>query len=190
MTAFKLNLDTIQLSDEQFYKLCQNNHELQLETTKAGDLIIMPPVGGDSGNREADLIIDLGIWNRKSLLGYTFSSSTVFKLPNGGNRSPDAAWIKKERWESLTTEQRRKFPPIAPDFAIELRSATDDLEMLPEKMLEYMDAGVKLGWLINPQEQQVEIYRQGMDIEVRSLPTKLSGESLLPGFELSLSQYL
>ncbi|MEO0933767.1 MAG: Uma2 family endonuclease [Cyanobacteria bacterium J06641_2] len=190
MTAITLNLEAIQLSDEQFYELCQNNHELQLERTKTGDLIIISPVGGDSGNREADLIIDLGIWNRQNNLGYTFSSSTVFKLPNGANRSPDAAWIKKERWESLTPEQRRKFPTIAPDFVIELRSATDDLEMLREKMLEYMDAGVKLGWLINPQEQQVEIYRQGVDVEVRSLPTKLSGGSFLPGFELSLSRYL
>ncbi|MEO1560394.1 MAG: Uma2 family endonuclease, partial [Cyanobacteria bacterium J06632_19] len=174
---------------EQFYKLCQNNHELQFERTKTGDLIIMPPVGGDSGNREADLIIDLGIWNRQTALGYTFSSSTVFKLPNGANRSPDAAWIKKERWESLTPEQRPKFPPIAPDFIIELRSARDDLEMLREKMLEYMDAGVKLAWLINPQEQQVEVYRQGIDMEVKSLPTELSGESLLLGFQLSLSRY-
>ncbi|MEO1431261.1 MAG: Uma2 family endonuclease [Cyanobacteria bacterium J06632_19] len=190
MTAFKLNLDTIQLSDEQFYKLCQNNHQLQFERTKTGDLIIMPPMGGDSGNREADLIIDLGIWNRQANLGYTFSSSTVFKLPNGANRFPDAAWIKKGRWESLTPEQRRKFPPIAPDFVIELRSATDDLEMLREKMLEYMDAGVKLGWLINPQEQQVEVYRQGVDVEVKSLPTELFGGNLLPGFELSLSRYL
>ena len=190
MTAFKLYLDTIQLSDEQFYKLCLNNHELQLERTKTGDLIIMPPVGGDSGNREADLIIDLGIWNRQNNLGYTFSSSTVFKLPNGANRSPNAAWIKKERWESLTPEQRRKFPPIAPDFVIELRSATDDLEILREKMLEYMDAGVKLAWLINPQEQQVEIYRQGMYVEIKNLPTELRSDNLLPGFKLSLSRYL
>ncbi len=189
MTAFKLNLDRIQLNDDEFYQLCQNNHELQFERTKTGDLIIMPPVGGDSGNREADLIIDLGVWNRQTNLGYTFSSSTVFKLPNGGNRSPDTAWIKKERWEALTPEQRRKFPPIAPDFVIELRSATDDLEMLREKMLEYMDAGVELAWLINPQEQQVEVYRQGVDVEVRNLPTELSSESLLPGFKLSLSRY-
>ncbi len=184
-----LNLDTIPLSDEQFYQLCQNNREFKFERTVKGELIIMSPVGGESGNREADLIIDLGIWNRQTNLDFTFSSSTVFKLPNGADRSPDVAWVKRERWEALSAEQRRKFPPIAPDFVIELRSATDDLETLQNKMQEYMDAGVKLGWLLNPQEQQVEIYRQGQNVEVRNLPTQLSGENLLPGFSLILSTY-
>lgn len=190
MNALTLNLDTVHLTDEQFYQLCQNNHEFNFEITAKGELIIMSPVGGDSGNREANLITDLGIWNRQTKLGFTFSSSTVFKLPNGANRSPDVAWIKRERWEVLTPEQRRKFPPIAPDFVIELRSATDDLKMLRDKMQEYMDAGVKLGWLINPQQQQVEIYRLGQNLEVRNLPTELSGENLLPGFTLNLSPYL
>ncbi|MDZ8240682.1 MAG: Uma2 family endonuclease [Nostoc sp. ChiQUE01a] len=189
MSPLTLKLDTVDLSDEQFYHLCQNNRELKFERTARGELIIMSPVGGESGNREADLIIDLGIWNRQTGLGYTFSSSTIFKLPNGGDRSPDAAWIKRERWQALTPEQRRKFPPIAPDFVIELRSATDDLEMLHSKMQEYMDAGVQLAWLINPQQQQVEIYRQKQDVEVRNLPTQLSGEDVLPGFSLSLSCY-
>ncbi|MFB2970879.1 Uma2 family endonuclease [Aerosakkonema sp. BLCC-F183] len=189
MSGLTLNLDTVHLSDEQFYQLCQNNRDLNFERTGRGELIIMPPVGGDSGNREADLIADLVIWNRQTNLGYTFSSSTVFKLPNGADRSPDAAWIRRERYLALTPEQRRKFPPIAPDFAIELRSATDDLEMLRAKMREYMDAGVQLGWLINPQQQQVEIYRQGEDVEVRNLPTELSGENVLPGFSLNLSVY-
>ena len=110
-------------------------------------------------------------------------------MPNGANRSPDAAWIQTERWQALIPEQRRKFPPIAPDFVVELRSATDELELLRDKMREYLDAGVQLGWLINPQQQQVEIYRQEQDVEVRNLPTELSGENLLPGFSLSLSRY-
>ncbi len=190
MTSLTLNLDTVHLTDEQFYELCQNNRELQFERTSRGDLIIMPPVGGESGNREADLIADVVIWNRQTCLGYTFSSSTIFKLPNGASRSPDVAWIKKERWEALTPEQRRKFPPIAPDFVIELRSATDDLQVLREKMREYIDVGVQLGWLINPQQQQVEIYRPGIDVEVQNLPTQLSGENILPGFCLSLSALL
>ncbi|MFE1744066.1 Uma2 family endonuclease [Coleofasciculus sp. H7-2] len=190
MSPLTLNLDTVHLTDEQFYKICQNNREFKFERTASGELIIMSPVGGESGNREADLIIDLGIWNRQTRLGYTFSSSTIFKLPNGADRSPDAAWIRRERWEALTPEQRRKFPPIAPDFVIELRSATEDLEMLRSKMQEYMDAGVQLAWLINPQQQQVEIYRPGQDVEVRNLPTELSGEDLLPRFSLSLSPYL
>ena len=189
MSGLTLNLDTVHLSDEQFYQLCQNNRELNFERTTKGNLIIMSPVGGDSGNREADLIIDLGIWNRQTNLGYTFSSSTVFKLPNGADRSPDAAWIRRERYSALTPEQRRKFPPIAPDFVIELRSVTDDLDTLRAKMREYMDAGVQLGWLINPQQQQVEVYRPGEDVEVRNLPTELSGENVLPGFSLNLSLY-
>ncbi|MCL1466270.1 Uma2 family endonuclease [Argonema galeatum] len=189
MSPLTLKLDTVHLTDEQFYEICQNNRELKFERTVKGELIIMSPVGGESGNREADLIIDLGIWNRQNGLGFTFSSSTVFKLPNGADRSPDAAWIRRERWEALTPQQRRKFPPIAPDFVIELRSATDDLEMLRQKMQQYMDAGVQLGWLINPQQQQVQIYRQGQDVEVRNLPTELSGENVLPGFNLSLSLY-
>ncbi|MBN3878947.1 MULTISPECIES: Uma2 family endonuclease [unclassified Nostoc] len=189
MSLLTLKLDTVHLSDEQFYHLCQNNRELKFERTAKGELIIMSPVGGESGNREADLIIDLGIWNRQTGLGYTFSSSTIFKLPNSADRSPDVAWIQRERWQALTPEQRRKFPPIAPDFVIELRSATDDLEMLRSKMQEYMDAGVQLAWLINPQQQQVEIYRQKQDVEVRNLPTQLSGEDVLPGFSLSLSCY-
>ncbi|MFW5779401.1 MAG: Uma2 family endonuclease [Coleofasciculus sp.] len=190
MNTVTLNLDRIHLTDEQFYQLCQNNSDLNFETTAKGDLIIMPPVGGESGNREAELIVDLGIWNRQTRLGYTFSSSTIFKLPNSAKRSPDAAWIRRERWEALPPEQRRKFPPIAPDFVIELRSATDDLQPLRDKMQEYMDAGVLLAWLINPQQQQVEIYRQGQPVEIRNLPTELSGEALLPGFSLSLSAYI
>jgi Uma2 family endonuclease len=189
ISPFRLKLDTVHFTDEQFYQLCQNNQELKFERTSTGELIIMPPVGGESGNREADLIIDLGIWNRQTGLGYTFSSSTIFKLPNGGDRSPDVAWIQKQRWEALTLEHRRKFPPIAPDFVIELRSATDDLETLRQKMQEYMDAGVKLGWLINPQQQQVEIYRLGKDVEVQNLPTELLGEDVLPEFSLSLGLY-
>jgi Uma2 family endonuclease len=189
MSPLTLNLDTVQLTDEQFYHLCQNNHDLKFERTAKGELIIMSPVGGESGNREADLIIDLGIWNRQTQLGYTFSSSTIFKLPNGADRSPDAAWIQQKRWEALTPEQRRRFPPIAPDFVIELRSATDDVEMLRQKMQEYIEAGVQLGWLINPQQQQVEIYRQGQNVELRNLPTELSGEGILPGFSLNLACY-
>ncbi len=190
ISPLTLNLDAVHLTDEQFYQLCQNNQELKFERTSSkGKLIIISPGGGESGNREADLIADLVIWNRQTGLGYTFSSSTIFKLPNGGDRSPDAAWIQKERWEALTPEQRRKFPPIAPDFVIELRSATDDLEPLRQKMQEYMDAGVQLAWLINPQQQEVEIYRLGQEVEVRNLPTELSGENVLVGFNLHLSNY-
>jgi len=184
-----LSLDQVALSDEQFYNICQNNRELKFERTTQGDLIIMSPVGGESGNREADLLIDLGIWNRQTGLGFIFSSSTIFKLPNGADRSPDVAWIRREKWLALSQQQRQKFPPLAPDFLIELRSATDKLETLRFKMLEYQEAGVLLGWLINPQQQQVEIYRLQREVEIYNLPAALSGETVLPGFCLRLSRY-
>jgi Uma2 family endonuclease len=185
----KLNVNQANLTDEQFYSICQTNPELNFERTPEGALIIMSPVGGDSGNRESELMADLVFWNRQTNLGFTFSSSTIFKLPNGGKRSPDASWIERSRWLSLTPEQRRQFPPIAPDFVIELRSATDDLTTLQAKMREYLDGGVKLGWLINPQAQQVEIYRQNSTVEIINLPAQLSGENILPGFVLNLPLY-
>jgi Uma2 family endonuclease len=193
MTAltFPLNVDLkhVYLSDEQFYQLCINNPNLNIERSAKGVLIFMSPVGGDSGNREMNLGGELYLWNKKTGLGKVFSSSTIFKLPGGGDRSPDAAWVELSRWQALTPEQRQKFPPIAPDFVIELRSRTDSLQMLQEKMQEYMDSGVKLGWLFNPHDQQVEIYRQGRAKEVRSLSTQLSGEAVLPGFTLQVNQF-
>jgi Uma2 family endonuclease len=185
----QFDIKHVHLSDEQFYQLCIHNPGLDIERSAQGMLIVMSPVGGDSGSREADYITDLGIWNRQSGLGKVFSSSTLFKLPGGGDRSPDAAWVALSQWEALTPEQRQKFPPIAPDFVIELRSHTDALEPLQEKMQEFMDSGVKLGWMFNPQDQQVEIYRQGQDKEVRDLPTKLLGEQVLPGFELQVDRF-
>jgi Uma2 family endonuclease len=146
----------------------------------------MSPVGGDSGSREMALGGEVYIWNRQTQLGKVFSSSTLFKLPGGGSRSPDVAWVELSRWEALTPEQRQKFPPIAPDFVIELISRSDNLQTLQDKMLEYLQSGVRLGWLFNPQNQQVEIYRQGQSKEVRSLPTQLSGEDVLPGFVLEV----
>lgn len=185
----KMNLEHVHLTDEQFFQLCMDNPELVLERNAKGVLIVMSPVGGGSGKREANYIADLIFWNRRTNLGEVFSSSTLFKLPNGGDRSPDAAWVERSRWRSLTPEQRQKFPPIAPDFVIELRSRTDKLTDLQEKMEEYLASGVRLGWLFNPQDQQVEIYRQGQAKEVRSLPTSLSGESVLPGFELRVDLF-
>jgi Uma2 family endonuclease len=178
----------VQLSDDDFYNLCQANRELKLERTAKGELVVMSPTGGEGGIGEADLITDLNIWNRSSRLGVVFSSSTGFKLPNGANRSPDAAWVRKERWEALSQEQRRKFPPLAPDFVIELRSATDELEPLQMKMQEYMENGVRLGWLINPQQRQVEVYRQGQPKETLNSPSSLSEEDVLAGFILDLSR--
>ncbi len=176
----------IQLTSEAFYQLCQVNPELPLELSRNGELIIMSPVGGESGNQEANLIADVSLWNRQSKLGLVFSSSTVFDLPNGGNRSPDVAWIAKDKWDTLTPRQKQKFPPLCPDFVIELRSPSDRLQPLQEKMLEYLDSGLRLGWLINPQDNTVEIYRPQQPRETLSLPVSLSGEDVLPGFTLLL----
>ncbi|MEG4029577.1 MULTISPECIES: Uma2 family endonuclease [unclassified Microcoleus] len=182
----KVNLDRVQFTDEQFYQLCLSNPELTIERDAEGRLIVMSPVGGDSGSREMDLGGEVYIWNRQTQLGKVFSSSTLFKLPGGGSRSPDVGWVELSRWEALTPEQRQKFSPIAPDFVIELISRSDNLQTLQDKMLEYLQSGVRLGWLFNPQNQQVEIYRQGQPKEVRSLPTQLSGEDILPGFVLEV----
>ena len=184
--AVVLNIKNVELSDDQFYQLCQINEDWKLEQTAKGELIIMPPVGAISGNRESDFNGYIWLWNLQTKLGKVFSSSTVFTLPNGGKRSPDVAWIVNERWESLNIQEKEKFAKICPDFIIELRSRTDSLSRLQEKMQEYLDSWLGLGWLIDPQNQQVEIYRQNQTVEIVSLPTTLSGEDVLPGFILEL----
>ncbi len=182
-----LNVNSLTtLTPEQFYLLCVNNPEAQLERSPQGELIIMSPVGGESGKKEANLIGDLIIWNRQTNLGIVFSSSTIFNLPNGGSRSPDVAWVSLEKWDSLTQEEKDKFPPLCPDFVIELRSKSDRLKPLQDKMLEYLASGLKLGWLINPQNKQVEIYRQNQEVEVLTMPVVLSGEDVLPGLEVNI----
>ncbi|MEG3921295.1 Uma2 family endonuclease [Microcoleus sp. POL10_C6] len=186
MTIVTLNLDTVELTDEQFYRLCQMNRDWQFERTPKGEIIIMSPAGGVSGNRKAYLITDLGLWNRKTQLGRVFSSSTLFRLPNNGYRAPDVAWVSLERWSALTAEEQEKFPPICPDFAIELRSPPDPLRPLQEKMQEYLNSGLRLGWLINPLDEKVEIYRPSREVEVVQFPVSLSGEDVLPGFVLNL----
>jgi Uma2 family endonuclease len=187
MTAITLNLESLtQLTHEQFYQLCMDNKDVAMERSPAGELIIMPPVGGESGIGEADSIGPLWVWNSQTKLGKVFSSSAVFKLPGGGDRSPDAAWIQQDRWDALSPDEKKKFPPLCPDFVIELRSESDRLKPLQAKMLEYLDSGLRLGWLINPQDQRVEIYRAGQAVEVIQLPVTLSGENVLPGFFLKI----
>lgn len=176
----------LRLTHEQFEQLCHNNPDRSLELTKDGELEIMPPVGGESSNQESELIGQLYVWNRQTELGKTFSSSGAFILPNGAQRCPDAAWVELSRWEALALEQRKKFVPLAPDFVVELRSPTDRLSKLQEKMIEYRDNGVRLGWLINPQDKTVEIYRPERDVEILAAPQTISGEDVLPGFVLDL----
>lgn len=190
MTALTLNLSPIvDLTDAQFYRLCQANRDVRFERTAEGHLIVMPPTGWDTGERNLDIEGQLWMWNRQTQLGTAFNSSTGFTLPNGAIRSPDAAWVKRERMEAIKPDPG-KFLPLAPDFVVELRSPSDNLKLLQQKMQEYLDNGVRLGWLINPQDQSVEIYRPSQAVEVLESPTRLSGEDVLPGFTLDLSQIL
>jgi Uma2 family endonuclease len=182
-----LNLSTVKFTAEQFERVCEANPDRSFELTAQGVLVVMPPVGIESGNYESELLGDLVIWNRQTRLGKTFSSSTVFTLPNGSKKSPDAAWVELSRWEAVSRAERKKFALLVPDFVIELRSETDRLPPLQAKMVEYRDNGVRLGWLIDPQGRQVEIYRSDREVEVLAVPLTLSGEDILPGFTLDLS---
>ncbi|MEC4990764.1 MAG: Uma2 family endonuclease [Oscillatoria sp. PMC 1068.18] len=187
MTNLTINFQSVELSDEQFYQLCLNNRNLRFERNAIGDLIIMSPTGGETSNRNGRLIQQLFNWSDRNQTGISFDSSGGFKLPNNADRSPDAAWISNQRWQSLTPQQQQKFVPLSPDFVIELRSPTDSLKSLQEKMIEYQENGTRLGWLINRQNRQVEIYRPGQDVEILESPTSLSGEDVLPSFVLNLA---
>ncbi|MEH2458405.1 Uma2 family endonuclease [Nostoc sp.] len=187
LSTLKLKID---LTDEQFFQMCQKNRDYQFERTASGELLIMPPTGSDTGRRNVKITTQLDIWNSESNLGEVFDSSTGFTLPNGAERSPDASWVKIERWNALTPEQQEKFAPICPDFVVELRSRSDSLKELQEKMQEYIENGTQLGWLIDRKNKRVEIYRPGKNVEILDNPTSLSGENVLPGFVLDLRQIM
>ncbi len=177
----------IDLTDEQFYTLCQANPDVKFERNANGTLVIMSPTGGETGNRNFEIGADFAIWNRQTKLGVCFDSSTCFKLPNGAQRSPDIAWVKQERWQALTPAQREQFPPIAPDFVLELLSPSDSLPATQTKMQEYIDNGVQLGWLINRKNRTVEIYRPNQPVQTLTNPTQLSDTDILPGFTLTMA---
>ena len=177
----------INLSQSQFWQLCQENDDLRFERTATGELIIISPTGGNTSERNADLIYQIKAWSRQNNLGKVFDSNGCFKLPNGADRSPDSSWVKQERWDALTPEEQDKFVPLCPDFVVELMSPSDSLAKTREKMQEYMDNGALLGWLINRKQRQVEIYRQGQAVEILSNPETVSGENILPEFILDLS---
>jgi Uma2 family endonuclease len=174
------------LSEEEFAKLCALNPEMRFESTSTGDLLIMPPTGGDTGHTNANLTTDFTLWARQDGSGLVFDSSTLFVLPNGARRSPDVSWIRKDRWDALSPEDRRGFAPLCPDFVLELRSPSDSLRMLQDKMQEYMDNGAGLGWLIDPIECVVYVYRPGESVERLGAPEEISGEPVLPRFVLRL----
>ena len=177
------------VTPEQFAALAASNRELRLERTAQGELIVNPPTGWETGRRNSIISGELYIWWRNAgKPGKVFESSTGFILPNGANRSPDACWISQERWDALTPEQKGTFANICPDFVVELRSGSDSLSSQQEKMREYMDNGAVLGWLIDPQNRTVEIYRAGLAVEVLANPSELSGEKVLPDFLLDLRE--
>jgi Uma2 family endonuclease len=177
----------IDMTDEQFFAFCQQNRDYRIERNATGEITIMPPTGSETGNRNFDLIVQLGIWTRQNGTGIGFDSSAGFTLPNGAMKSSDAAWIKLEKWHTLTREQQQKFAPICPDFIIELRSPSDNLQPLKDKLQEYIDNGVSLGWLIDRKNRKVYIYRPNSEVECLDNPATLSGESILPEFVLQLS---
>lgn len=179
----------LKVTPEQFAALAAANRDLRLERTATGELTVNPPAGSESGRRNSSITGQLYVWfTANESLGELFDSSTGFELPNGANRSPDAAWVRRERWEALTPEQREGFAPLCPDFVMELRSKTDRLKVLQAKMQEYLENGAQLGWLIDPQTRRVQVYRPGQAVEVLENPEILSGESVLPGFTLALKR--
>lgn len=186
MNAITLNLNPIiTLTSDQFYQLCVENPDLKLERTQSGEVIIMAPTGGETGKRNIKLAVQLALWNDETKLGEVFDSSTGFVLPNGADRSPDVSWIEKSRWDALSSQQKENFILLCPDFLIELLSPSDSLKKTQEKMQEYLDNGLRLGFLINRKNKQVEIYRPGREVEVLNSPMSLSGEDVLPGFVLN-----
>ncbi|MGC9506014.1 Uma2 family endonuclease, partial [Baaleninema sp.] len=182
MTVLQIELaPTITLTDAQFAEICRNNRDLRFERTAKGDLIVMPPTGSETGNRNFNLSGQLWLWNRQTQLGYAFDSSIGFTLPNGAIRSPDASWIARDGWDALTPEERQGFAPICPDFVVELRSKSDRLKLLQEKMTEYLDCGCRLGWLLDVAQKRVEVYRAGESVLTssrhRPVPGTVRGSS-------------
>ena len=183
-----LSVQSVRLTDEQFYRLCGDNPDLHLELTAQKALVIMSPSGSKTGWRNAKLTYRLTDWAEQDGTGLAFDSSAGFTLPNGAKRGPDAAWLRRERWEALSEEEQESFAPLCPDFVVELRSPHDSLTMLQEKMVEYMDNGAQLGWLIDARARRVYVYRPGQPVEMLEQPSTLSGAPFLPGFIFNVGE--
>lgn len=178
----------LELSDDQLYEFAQINRDLRIERNAQGELIIMPPTGGETGERNAEITMQLRLWAKSDGTGATFDSSTGFRLPNGAVRSPDASWVRHSRLAKLGREEKKKFIPLCPDFVIELRSATDSLSILQGKMQEYLDNGAQLGLLLDPEQRRVYVYRPETPVEELESPETISGEPVLTGFVLDLRE--
>ena len=178
---------SVKLSSTQFWEFCQANRDWRCERSAEGDIIIMPPTGGETGFINARLLKQLVDWADRDGTGVVFDSSTGFELPNGATRSPDASWVARARLQTLTRRQKQRFVPLCPDFVVELKSPSDPLRFLQEKLHEYLENGAQLGWLIDPEERIVFVYRAGSVAERLDTPTTISGSSVLPGFVLDLN---
>ena len=178
----------LDLSDDQLFELCQLNRELRIERDAEGTLLIMPPAGSETGNRNSEINMQLRLWAKRDGTGLAFDSSAGFTLSNTAVRSPDASWIARSRWEQVPTRQRDRFAPICPDFVLELRSPSDKLRDVQEKMREYLANGARLGWLIDPSRRRVYVYRPGTPVERLDNPAFISGDPALPGFVLDLRE--
>ena len=183
-----LNVESVHLTDEQFYRLCQDNPDLRFELTAQRELVIMSPTGSKTGWRNSKINQRLANWAEEDGTGISFDSSTGFTLPNGAKRSPDAAWMRREVWADLTDQQQEEFAPVCPVFVIELRSSKDSLAGLQDKMKEYIENGAELGWLFDPKNKRVYIYRPNQPVECLESPSSLSGDSVLRGFVFDPSE--
>lgn len=183
-----LDVRSIELTDSQFYRLCRDNPELRFELTAQRELVIMAPTGSKTGWRNSKLNQRLANWAEQDGSGLSFDSSTGFSLPNGAKRSPDAAWLRRERWDALTEREQEGFAPLCPDFVVELRSPEDRLSVLQDKMSEYLENGAQLGWLIDPADKCVYVYRPGRPAECLRAPAAIGGEPVLAGFLFPLSE--
>lgn len=188
MNTITLDIRSLNVTNQQFFDLCQVNRDMRLELTAQGEMIMMTPAGGETSSSNSGLTAQLWVWNQHYALGRVFDSSGGFILPNGATRSPDAAWIPQARWDALSKEERKRFLLLCPDFVVELRSPSDAIQTLQKKMREYMDNGARLGWLIDAQARCVEVYRQGQDVEILDNPVSVSGEVVLPGFVLNMKR--
>lgn len=185
---FEENNKRMKFTDDEFWEFCRRNDGMRIEMTKEGDVIIMPPTGSETGDRNAEITTQLRVWAKKDKRGKTYDSSTGFKLPDGATISPDASWVSNERLEKFTAKEREKFLSLCPDFVLELRSASDSLKDSQKKMAEYVENGARLGWLIDPKNKKVHVYRPNSDAEILDKPKTVSGEDVLQGFELDLTE--
>ena len=183
---FRLKVEATRLTERQFVELCRENRDLRFELTADKELVIMAPTSSETGRQNNEIAYTLTAWAKREGSGLSFDSSTGFRLPNGAIRSPDAAWVRRERWQALSPEQRRGFAPLCPDFVLELRSPSDQLSALQDKMREYIDSGARLAWLLDPSQKRAYIYRPGRPVERRDDPPRLEGDPVLPGFVLRL----